>query len=234
MNGAGAAKAAAHTSSTGKTPLIFGYGSLIFKPMPHSRFVADGFVTGFARRYWQLSPDHRGTPEEPGRVCTVVEVGTAHALEQAFSSSQTGSALTVPERDGVDNLEVWGRVYEIAPEHAAEVIAALDHREKAGYDADVVRVHCLDGITREAMLYHANEHNQNFGGPETPAAIAAHILQSKGPSGKNIDYFTGMFQDLLAMPTTPPGRAVDPHLRAIWRELEALLVSGSRVPSAHE
>lgn len=63
---------------------LFGYGSLIYKadfPYLERR---PARIRHWARRFWQGSHDHRGTPESPGRVLTLITEANAVCEGMAY------------------------------------------------------------------------------------------------------------------------------------------------------
>lgn len=57
----------------------------------------NGYITGYKRRFWQASPDHRGTPEQPGRVLTLVPGSEEDRVH--------GSAFRVPAHAKAEIME---------------------------------------------------------------------------------------------------------------------------------
>ena len=154
---------------------VFGYGSLIYKvDFPYlDRAVAS--IRGWERRFWQGSHDHRGTPNAPGRVLTLVP------------SSPDQVCL--------------GMAYRV--EH--EVFAHLDHREKNGYERRRITIRLRDsGDHVNGLVYFAGHDNPAWLGPAGIADIAHHIDRSQGPSGSNRDYLLDLARALRELGAVDP------------------------------
>ncbi len=142
---------------------IFGYGSLVWRPDFEFEDRRMAYVADWRRRFWQASPDHRGVPEAPGRVATMLR--------------WPGSGC-------------WGAAYRVAEPVRDGILAALDEREKAGYERVDVPVAATveDAPFATALTWVAPSHNPNYLGLAPLAEMAAQIQRSSGPSGDNRDY----------------------------------------------
>lgn len=163
---------------------VFGYGSLIWRPDLPFRERRAARITGWARRFWQASWDHRGTPESPGRVVTLVESPDA---------------------------TLWGAAYAIATVDWPDVLAVLDHREKAGYRRLVLDAGLAAGERAGDIVAHVpvetfigGSDRPEFIGPESLDATAAIIRDSRGPSGDNAEYVLALERALDALGVRDP------------------------------
>lgn len=80
---------------------LFGYGSLIYKVDFPILEKQPAILDGYARRFWQGSHDHRGTPSQPGRVLTLTKDANAHCFGIAYR-------ITAKEFDHLDHREKNG------------------------------------------------------------------------------------------------------------------------------
>jgi len=149
------------------------------------------------------SQDHRGTPEAPGRVVTLIE--------RSFWDT-----LSDPHPSGSD--KVWGTAYRIEASKVDEVRQYLDIREINGYTIHYTPFHPADGSGNiSTLVYIGTPDNDQFMGPQNPQALAEHIYKSEGPSGLNKDY-------LLSLETALDGlseESGDGHVKDLAKRLRA-------------
>ena len=191
---------------------VFGYGSLCWRIDDPYEEIFDGKVQGWRRRMGQGSCDHRGTPELPGVVATLMPEAEWLAAGLALDGGAEGGAESVTH----------GVVYRVPEASAKEVIDNLDFREKGGYTKAVVDATSLDGArTVRALIYTANSANPLFMGGgalqgTAPAEVAARIHRAVGPSGPNHEYLFALADYLRKV------GANDPHVFGLEGQVKAL------------
>lgn len=137
---------------------VFGYGSLIYKADFAYFERRPAKIHGWSRRFWQGSHDHRGTPEHPGRVVTLVRseeecVGMAYRV-----APHTFDHLDVREKNGYLRFETplyfsdgtadTALVYIATPGNAAW----LGDAPTDELAAHIARSHGPSGANRDYLL----------------------------------------------------------------------------------
>jgi cation transport regulator ChaC len=140
---------------------LFGYGSLIYKadfPYLQRRPAS---IANWTRRFWQGSHDHRGTPEAPGRVVTIIEQAGAICHGMAYLvTPEVFAHLDHREKNGYLRLAI-----------------SITFDDGDDGNDDVM-----------GLVYIATPDNTAFLGEASEQEIARHIARSAGPSGPNSDY----------------------------------------------
>lgn len=169
----------AASSNMRPVPLfVFAYGSLIFRPSRHFGARRPAAAHGYRRAFRQASPDHRGTPELPGRVVTLL-------------------------RD--EAATCGGAVYEVADERVDEALLELDDRESGGYDrAEVTLAVRGESAPLRAVTWIASPSNLNHLPPSPLAAVADVVRRARGKSGANIEYVLRLAEALRHLGWSDP------------------------------
>lgn len=168
---------------------IFGYGSLIWRTGFTFAESKVGYIKGWTRRFWQGSTDHRGIPDAPGRVVTLVNDAES---------------------------KCWGMGYKLFEENQADILQRLDHREKGGYERVQTPLYLSDQRVVPTTVYIATPTNHNFLGHAPKADIARQIVNSRGPSGANVEYVLELDRWLKELDVD------EPHVRDIANLVRSL------------
>lgn len=160
---------------------IFGYGSLTWRPAFEFTDQQPAWLHGFQRVWHQGSTDHRGTPQKPGRVVTIVNDQSS---------------------------DVVGMVYKIDRNKADDILDYLDVREQGGYVIVHLPIYFHTSTNKQkpdftqspdiyALCYVAVEGNSDWLGPCGTPELATQILHSVGPSGRNTEYLLRLCEFIL-------------------------------------
>ncbi len=150
---------------------LFGYGSLIWRPEIDFIDRRPACLHGWVRRFWQGSHDHRGLPDNPGRVVTLVA------------------------EDG----HCDGMAYLVDKEFAEATFDALDYREKNGYERIEAEIQFTNRDTAKSLVYIAPLGNHAFLGPAPLDDMVQQIRSCQGPSGRNDDYLFDLADAIRAL-----------------------------------
>lgn len=141
---------------------LFGYGSILWRPDVPYTAATIARLSGFQRRFWQASTDHRGTLERPGAVATLRRVASAQTLGIAYCIEQT---------------------------QFVQAMTQLDQREQNGYSQQAISLTLDTGQVIQAITYIAQPGNPWDLGSPNETVLAEQIQAACGPSGTNLAYF---------------------------------------------
>ncbi|CAM9739091.1 unnamed protein product [Phaeothamnion confervicola] len=102
------------------------------------------YVVGWKRLFAQRSMDHRGTPQAPGLVATLVsdtDLEALGALRGRNYGDRNSSGDSGGDIDPLPPSVTHGVAYLIPADVATSVLSDLDFREKGGYSHAVADVH---------------------------------------------------------------------------------------------
>lgn len=153
---------------------VFGYGSLVWRPDFPYDATRDGWLHGWVRRFWQGSPDHRGTPNAPGRVATLV-ASPGH--------------------------RVFGRLYRVHP-GVLGALDFRERAGYTRHSVDVTTTHGT--TLTDVLLYVAGEGNPSWLGPASLDQMARQVRTRRGPSGTNREYVVRLASALVTAGVSDP------------------------------
>lgn len=186
---------------------IFGYGSLCWYPGVEYQKCVTGYIRGYVRRFWQGNITHRGTKERPGRVATLIEndIGVTWGCAYKITGNAAMKYLNQRECTLGGYITLYTKFYPRTANEFSEIT----------------------GEAYPVLIYIATPHNIHWMGEDDLPTIAHQIVNSKGPSGHNVEYLLKL---AIYMRTEIP-HAEDDHLFELEHLVRDLLCK-EKIPLA--
>ena len=169
---------------------IFGYGSLCWKTTFEYEMKSNAYIKGYIRRFWQKSTDHRGTPDSPGLVMTIV---SQNDIKQNQLKYTNGNDIKYYNSDN----QIHGIAYKLPANKVEQIVKHLDWREKGGYSRMITDIYLMDDNNEinkiKGLLYLGRMDNPHFCCCDINTTSQI-IYKSIGPSGKNKDYLYELYK----------------------------------------
>ncbi|MDT0619208.1 gamma-glutamylcyclotransferase [Salinisphaera sp. P385] len=164
---------------------LFGYGSLIYKADFAFLEHRPATIEGWARRFWQGSHDHRGTPDAPGRVVTLIESSgetcggmayrvTPGVFEHLDHREKNGYLRLVTPLTFADGSTAEGLVYIAGPDNDAW----LGPAPETEIAAHIARSRGPSGANRDYLLCLADALAE-LGYRDAHVEAVAHALRTR-------------------------------------------------------
>ncbi|XP_020584965.1 gamma-glutamylcyclotransferase 2-1-like [Phalaenopsis equestris] len=158
---------------------VFGYGSLVWNPGFQFDEKVIGFIKDYRRVFDLACIDHRGTPENPARTCT---------LEANKGAICWGAAYCVK---GGSEKEKLAMQYLERRECEYDKIASVDFYKEGNLE-DPAITNILVFISTPDIVA-----NRYYLGPAPLEEMARQIATATGPCGNNRDYLFSMEKALF-------------------------------------
>jgi len=215
--------------------IVFGYGSVIWKPGIEFEEAHVGYINGFVRRMWQGNETHRGRKGCPGRVATLIPKKNKRTYGKAFVLKTKEQIAAALDHLIMREISLGGYCLGFTPFYPLEreCFSASPSSTSSGSfssslsssasssslsssasmdDDDDADVTLRAGFP--ALVFSATTNNEFYLGPEKMSSMARTVACAEGPSGHNVEYLVKICD---FMRNELPPRIDDNHLYTLER-----------------
>jgi len=187
-----------------KKLVVFGYGSVIWKPGIEFEESQVGYIDGFVRRMWQGNETHRGRKGRPGRVATLIPKPNKRTFGKAFILESKEQIAAAMDHLIMREISLGGYCLGFTPFHRLD-LASRSSSLSSSYSSlsstsssSSIVDDAISGVP--ALVFSATTENEYYLGPEKMLSMAKTIANAEGPSGHNIEYLVKICDFMRELP----------------------------------